>query len=201
MKKLILLSASLIIGSVAFAQIPGFSIGPKIGASFSKYTTDQDQIREEVKNTFYFGAFARLGKKVYLQPELLFMKRDGKLTDNSTPEGTPESQVGLKINTIDLPILLGIKVMDLKAANVRVMAGPVASFVINKSITGENWDEAIDEDDFKNMNWGLQFGAGVDVLFLTLDIRYEIGLNDVSKLENFSLKNNMFTVGLGWKIL
>jgi hypothetical protein len=201
MKKLILLSASLIIGSVAFAQIPGFSIGPKIGASFSKYTTDQDQIREEVKNTFYFGAFARLGKKVYLQPELLFMKRDGKLTDNSTPEGTPESQVGLKINTIDLPILLGINVMDLKAANVRVMAGPVASFVINKSITGENWDEAIDEDDFKNMNWGLQFGAGVDVLFLTLDIRYEIGLNDVSKLENFSLKNNMFTVGLGWKIL
>jgi hypothetical protein len=81
------------------------------------------------------------------------------------------------------------------------MAGPVASFVINKSITGENWDEAITEDDFKNMNWGLQFGAGVDVLFLTLDIRYDIGLNDVSKLENFSLKNNMFTVGLGWKIL
>jgi hypothetical protein len=197
MKKLILLSATLIIGSVAFAQIPGFSIGPKIGASFSKYTTDQDQIKEEIRNTFYFGAFARLGKKVYLQPELLFMSRNGKLTD----ESAAESRVRLKINTIDLPMLVGIKVLDLKAANVRVMAGPVASFVINKSITGENWDEAITEDDFKNMNWGLQFGAGVDVLFLTLDIRYDIGLNDVSKLENFSLKNNMFTVGLGWKIL
>jgi hypothetical protein len=197
MKKLILLSASLIIGSVAFAQIPGFSIGPKIGASFSKYTTDEDQIKEEVRNTFYFGAFARLGKKVYLQPELLFMSRNGKLTDRSAPE----SKIGLKLNTIDLPILLGIKVLDLKAANVRVLAGPVASFVINKTITSENWDETITNDDINNANWGLQFGAGVDVLFLTLDVRYEIGLNDVSKMENFSLKNNMFTVGLGWKIL
>jgi hypothetical protein len=92
-------------------------------------------------------------------------------------------------------------VLDLKAVNVRVMAGPVASFVIDKNLTAENWDETINEDDFKNMNWGLQFGAGVDVLFLTLDLRYEIGLNDVSKLETFSLKNNMFTVGLGWMIL
>jgi len=197
MKKLILLFATLIIGSIAFAQIPGFSVGPKIGASFSKYTTDKDQIKEETKNTFYFGAFARLGKKVYLQPELLFMKRNGKLTD----ESASENQIALKINTIDLPLMLGIKVLDLKAANVRIMAGPVASFVINKTITSENWDETITKDDFNNMNWGLQFGAGVDVLFLTLDVRYEIGLNDVSKLENFSLKNNMFTVGLGWKIL
>ncbi len=197
MKKLVLLSFALIVGSIAFAQIPGFSIGPKIGTTFSKFTTDEDQIKEEMKNSFFFGAFVRLGNKIYLQPELLVMSRNGLLKD----ENTQESQVTLKIHTIDVPILLGIKVLDLKAANVRVMAGPVASFVIDKNITGENWNETINEDDFKNMNWGLQFGAGVDVLFLTLDVRYEIGLNDVSKLENFSLKNNMFTVGLGWKIL
>lgn len=197
MKKLILLSATLIIGSVAFAQIPGFSLGPKIGATFSKYTTDKDQIKEEMKNTFFFGAFARLGKKVYLQPELLVMSRNGVLID----QNTPESQIGLKISTLDVPLLLGIKVLDLKAANVRVMAGPVASFVINKKITRENWDETFTNDDIKNAIWGLQFGAGVDVLFLTLDVRYEIGLSDVSKLENFSLRNNMFTVGLGFKLL
>lgn len=197
MKKLILLSVALIVGSIAFAQIPGFTIGPKIGTTFSKFTTDEDQIKEEMKNSFFFGAFVRLGNKIYLQPELLIMSRNGLLKD----ENAQESQVTLKINTIDVPLLAGIKVLDLKAVNVRVMAGPVASFVIDKNLTAENWDETINEDDFKNMNWGLQFGAGVDVLFLTLDLRYEIGLNDVSKLETFSLKNNMFTVGLGWKIL
>lgn len=197
MKKLILLSVALITGSIAWSQIPGFSVGPKIGTTFSKYTTDQDQIKEEMKNSVFFGAFVRLGNKIYLQPELLVMSRNGLLKD----ENTQESQATLKIHTIDVPLLAGIKLLDLKAVNVRAMAGPVASFVIDKNITSENWDETITNDDFKNMNWGLQFGAGVDVLFLTLDVRYEIGLNDVSKLDNFNLKNNMFTVGLGWKIL
>jgi len=197
MKKLILLSVALIFGSLAYSQIPGFSIGPKIGTTFSKFTTDEDQIKEEMKNSFFFGAFVRLGNKIYLQPELLVMSRNGLLKD----ENAPESEVTLKIHTIDVPLLAGIKVLDLKAVNVRVMAGPVASFVIDKNINSENWNETITQDDFKNMNWGLQFGAGVDVLFLTLDLRYEIGLNDVSELENFDLKNNMFTVGLGWKIL
>ena len=197
MKKLILLSVALITGSIAWSQVPGFSIGPKIGTTFSKYTTDQDQIKEEMKNSVFFGAFVRLGNKIYLQPELLVMSRNGLLKD----ENAQESQATLKIHTIDVPLLAGIKLLDLKAVNVRAMAGPVASFVIDKNITSENWDETITNDDFKNMNWGLQFGAGVDVLFLTLDVRYEIGLNDVSKLNNFNLKNNMFTVGLGWKIL
>ena len=167
MKKPILLSVALIAGSIAFAQTPGFSIGPKIGTTFSKYTSDKDQIKEEMKNSFFFGAFVRLGNKIYLQPELLVMSRNGLLKD----ENAQESQVTLKIHTIDVPLLAGIKVLDLKAANVRVMAGPVASFVIDKNLTAENWDETINEDDFKNMNWGLQFGAGVDVLFLTLDVR------------------------------
>jgi hypothetical protein len=197
MKKFIFIAALLIAGSAAFAQIPGFSVGPKIGASFSKFSTDQDQIKEEMKSTFYFGAFARLGKKVYLQPELLIMSRNGLLKDKNIPE----SSNSLKIRTIDIPLMLGVKVIDLKAANVRVMAGPVASLVINKSIASENWDEAITKNDIRNANWGLQFGAGADLLFLTLDIRYEIGMNDYSKLQDFNLKNNMFTVGLGWKIL
>lgn len=201
MKKLILLSAAFFIGSIAFAQIPAFSVGPKIGASFSKFTTDRDQIKEEMKNNIFFGAFARLGNKVYVQPELLIMRRNGMLTDENPPENTPESKIGIKISTLDVPLLLGIKVLNLKVANIRVMAGPVASFVLNKKVTSENWDETFTRDNMSNTNWGLQFGAGVDVLFFTLDARYEIGLNDVSNLQDFSLRNNMITVGLGLKLL
>lgn len=197
MKKLILITAALIISSVAFSQIPGFSVGPKIGASFSKFTTDKEQIKEEMKSTFHFGVFARLGKKVYLQPELNIMSRKGMLTYDENSASTNS----IKINTIDIPLLLGAKVIDLKAANVRVMAGPVASMVINKTITADNWENTLTSDDIRNANFGLQFGAGADLLFLTLDVRYEIGLNDFSKLDGFDLKNNMFTVSLGWKIL
>jgi hypothetical protein len=200
MKKIILLAATLMIASVSFGQISGFTIGPKVGANFSKFTTDQSQIEEQIKNSFYFGAFARFGQKFYLQPELLVMKRNGELKNNEIPGSSGTIEVG----SIDVPLLVGLRLLNLKVANVRVMAGPVASFAVNKSVAlNESWDDDIDftEDDIKNANWGLQFGAGVDVLFLTLDLRYEIGLSDFSEVQNFDLKNNMFTVGLGWKIL
>jgi len=197
MKKLILLTATFVICSLAYAQIPGFNIGPKVGATFSKFTTDQDQITEELKSTFHFGAFARIGKKVYLQPELVVMNRSGLLKTDLI-DGSSNS---IKITSIDLPVLLGVKVIDLKATNIRVMAGPVASLTLNKEISIENWENTINRDDFRNANWGIQFGAGADLLFLTLDLRYEIGMNDVSKLDGFDLKNNMFIISLGWKII
>lgn len=197
MKKLILLTATFVTCSLAYAQIPGFNIGPKVGATFSKFTTDQDQITEELKSTFHFGAFARIGKKVYLQPELVVMNRSGLLKTDLI-DGSSNS---IKITSIDLPVLLGVKVIDLKATNIRVMAGPVASLTLNKEISIENWENTINRDDFRNANWGIQFGAGADLLFLTLDLRYEIGMNDVSKLDGFDLKNNMFIISLGWKII
>ena len=200
MKKIILLATTLIIASVSFGQITGFTIGPKVGANFSKFTTDQSEIEEQIKNSFYFGAFARFGQKFYLQPELLVMNRNGELKNNEIQGSSGTIEVG----SIDVPLLVGLRLLNLKVASVRVMAGPVASFAVNKSVTlNETWDDEIDftEDDIKNANWGLQFGAGVDVLFLTLDLRYEIGLSDFSEIQEFDLKNNMFTIGLGWKIL
>ncbi len=54
MKKLILLTTAILIGNLAFSQVlPGFSIGPKVGASFSKFTTDKEQIQEEIENSFF----------------------------------------------------------------------------------------------------------------------------------------------------
>lgn len=198
MKKLILLSAALIISGMASAQlIPGFSVGPKIGASFSKFTTDVDQIKTEAKSTFHFGAFARFGQKVYFQPELLINSRKGILKDEESTGGN----TSLKVGTVEVPLLLGVRILNLKVINVRAMAGPAASIVVNKSITTENWNDAIGKDDIRNAIWGLQFGAGVDVLMFTVDLRYELGLNDISKISTFDLKNNMFTVGIGWKIL
>ncbi|MHC1776549.1 MAG: porin family protein [Lentimicrobium sp.] len=198
MKKLIFFTAALLTCNLGFTQIlPGFSIGPKVGASFSKFTTDKEQIQEEVENSFYFGAFARFGEKFYLQPELLVMNREGFLKNDAVSGSTGS----IKVSSLDIPVLVGFRILNLKVANVRAMAGPVFSIAVDKTITTENWDDAITTDDIKNSNVGLQFGAGVDVLFLTLDLRYEIGLSDFSEVESFSLKNNMFTIGLGWKIL
>lgn len=201
MKRILIVVSAMLLCSISYAQmIPGFSIGPKIGASFSKFTTDADELETQMKNTIHFGAFARIGKKIYFQPELLVNTRKGEMrnTELDLRAGT------VKVGSLDIPLLVGVKLIDAKVFNIRAMAGPSASMVINKTIElDDSWNDEIDltEDNLRNLNWGMQLGAGVDVLMFAIDLRYEFGLNDFSKLDNFDLKNNTFTLSVGWKIL
>ncbi len=195
MKKIFLLLLFISGGLLVQAQlVPGFTFGPKIGATFSKFTTDQDQIKDELKTTFHYGVFVRMGESVYFQPELNIMTRNPNL-ESANQSGT------IKMTSLDVPLLLGVRVLNLKLLNVRAMAGPVGSMTVSKKISLTDVDLDLKKDDLKSLNWGLQFGAGVDVLIFSLDLRYEIGLNDVSKLDGFDLKNNMFTVALGFKLM
>jgi hypothetical protein len=201
MKKLILIALAIFTAGITYAQlIPGFTIGPKVGASFSKFSTDIDDLEAEMKNTLHFGVFARIGKKVYFQPELLVNTRKGEMRNSNLDlkAGT------VKVGSLDVPLLVGYRLIDAKVFNIRAMAGPSVNKVINKTIElDEGWDDDINltEDNLRDLNWGFQFGAGVDVLMFAVDLRYEIGLNDFSKLDNFDLKNNTFTLSVGWKIL
>jgi len=197
MKKSLIVIIIALFGTTAMAQIPNFSIGPKAGATFSKITSDQDQITEEMKSSLHFGAFVRLGNKIYVQPEVLFMNRKGEFSAGNIA-GSSRS---IHLKTIDIPVLVGGKIIGSEVFNLRVMAGPVASLALNKDVTSENWDNAITEDDIRGANWGLQLGAGIDVLMLTFDLRYEYGISNFSKEAGLTLKNNMFVVSLGWKIL
>jgi hypothetical protein len=57
-------------------------------------------------------------------------------------------------------------------------------------------------DDIKNSAWSVQMGAGLDVFFVTLDVRYEMGINNIYNGDSdLNMKNNMFNVSLGFKLL
>lgn len=198
MKKVILFAVMAItIIPAAFAQKAGLSLGPKIGATFSSFNTDIETINEESKSSFHWGAFVRFGNRVYVQPELLFMNRSGVLVDVNDP--AKEQTISLR--TIDVPLLLGVKVADLKLMNVRIFAGPVASIIVNKKIEAVNWNEAFTKDDIRSANWAVQFGGGIDLLVFTIDLRYELGMSDFSKIESLALKNNLITLSVGFKII
>ncbi|MDY0102142.1 MAG: porin family protein [Lentimicrobium sp.] len=197
MKKILGVIIFALSGFLVTAQTPDFTIGPKAGASFSSFSTEQDQIESEVRSSLNFGAFVRFGNKVYLQPELMFMNRKGDITRSDLFE----SNKSIHLKTLDIPVLIGAKVIDTKVFNIRILAGPVASLALNRDITTDNWETGITSDDIRSANWGIQAGAGVDFLMLTFDLKYEFGISDFSKYEGLTLKNNMFVVGLGWKIL
>lgn len=207
MKKILLLAFSLVISSALMAQL---SLGPKIGYTTNKLSTDKSDITSSLKSSFLYGAFVRLGDKVYLQPEINFYTAGGVFETPSLTSPNPvNDEVDLK--TIQIPLYIGFKLADLKLANIRAQAGPTANIVSSKKINplaGSTYT-TIKETDIKDIQWGFQLGAGVDVLMFTLDVQYFLGLNNLIsdiQLENgetvkFDSKSNGFMVTLGWKIL
>ena len=79
------------------------------------------------------------------------------------------------------------------------MAGPVISFIIDEKTTPDQAYSRI--QDYKNQALGVQGGAGVDVGSLSVDLRYEAGLANMSKSEKYDQKQNLFHLSLGFKLL
>ena len=201
MKKITLFFLALFFSAASFGQ---FSFGPKIGYNASKLHTTMGSIKSSFNSGFHFGAFIRFGKKFYFQPEAYYTVQGGLFKNNSANAKINWKQ-RVTVGTLDIPVLVGFKLINLKIVNWRILLGPMASFVVSPKVSNLNnsVNGPITNSDINKVNWYLQAGTGVDVLFLTLDIRYQLGLNHVIKsAENYSLNatNNMWVVTLGFKL-
>lgn len=201
MKKILLLAIAVAFGTGIKAQ-DIFSIGPKIGYNSNTLTDNFDSIRANTKNSFQIGAFIRIGSRIYFQPEANYHIVTSTL--NKSFGSSVQSQ-DIRVKSLKIPALIGIKLIKKGPVNLRIMAGPAYTFILNKELNPENMDELWpiqSVDDIKNSIWSVQMGAGMDVLFMTLDVRYELDMENIYNGEsNFELKNNMFNVSLGIKLL
>lgn len=207
MKKSILTVTMLTLVITAFAQVPfTFDLGLKVGINSTKITTDNltfngynyNDFKSDAKSGFNMGVFARIGgKRVYLQPELLYCKRNGQSTSGSVNQD-------INLKTIQVPVLVGFKLLDLKLASVRAFTGPAMSFVMKSSSVAMNLPN-FDPKNFKNNIWDWQLGGGIDILKFTFDVRYEWGLSNYSDKNitniGFVNKGNLLTFSLGFKFI
>jgi hypothetical protein len=212
MKKIIFVFVLSILPFAIFAQ-GLISFGPKIGWNSERLTTDYTQYVRDIKSGFQGGVFFSLYlNKLYIQPEAYFSIKRGALQATINPldpQSKLEVRQSVKLQSVDIPLLLGFKVIDLKLIRFRIWGGPVVSYLINKEYTlsntnnGNDLSNRITRDDFKNATWSGQVGAGLDVLMLTFDIGYEFGLNSfltIQSLDDFNLRNNLFYCSIGWRI-
>lgn len=198
MKKILLFGIMLMgLGGSAFAQLPSFNLGLKAGLNFAKL--ESNFASDENRLGYQAGAWARVGVAgFYVQPEAYLAGKGGEFKSEGM-DGGVSAEGKVRFTTLDVPVLLGTKV-GLGPVNVRFMAGPVVSFVLDKNLSGNDVLAAYRSDSYKDQNWGAQFGAGVDISSVTLDLRYEAGLTDVS--DNDALrKQNLWQLSLGFKIL
>lgn len=181
-----------------------FALGIRLGYSASKLTTDLDSIKSDFNNGFHFGAWARFGKRLYVAPEFLYNMSGGVFTSEGNLSVSQWKQK-VKIGSIDIPVLVGVKIIHSDLLTWRVELGPQISMAVNKKVEDMNdlTNGPITTDDIKSGNWYIIAGTGIDVLFLRLDLRYQYGLNELiadAKNYNLNSKNSLLLVSAGFKI-
>ncbi len=193
--------------NIAFSQL---TFGPKIGYNTSKLSTEISDIKTELRNSPQIGFFLRMGKKIYLQPEINWLVQGGLFDGFLGGDGEKFSQT-IHLNTLRVPLLIGHRLINLKVISLRAHLGPAASIVVNKDIDtyeGKDYIEPIKESNLQDIIWSAQVGVSMDILMLMLDIRYNFGISKVIKdvdynneQYGFDSRANGFTVSLAWKIL
>jgi len=191
MKKLILLFfIAFVTTSATQAQIlPTFKLGVKGGLNFSKLKSDKELFDANNRAGFLAGVWGRVGVAgFHVQPELYYTTKNSKFKNESN-----EGEV--KFSTLDLPVLIGTK-FGIGPLGARVQVGPVFSFVVDKD---EKLFSGIDK--FKDNMTALTGGVGVDIKKISLDLRYEHGLSNVSTGSNDKQRLNLWTIGIGYSFL
>jgi len=203
MKRILISTALFFFVAIASAQ---FNLGLKAGynsslslnnlSSLSDKSYTMDNVKAEMWDNFQAGAFARVFiKKFYIQPEILY-----------------SIQTYMDISSVQVPLYLGYKLMDLKIANLRVFAGP--KFIMNAGSVLEysNLDsgDPITTDElaqnFKESQIDIEAGVGVDVLMFALDAKLNVmqdvagKIKSVSDLTNVPMPTSTFVISLSWKL-
>jgi hypothetical protein len=190
-----------------------FRLGIKGGVTMASLKTDNltyngmsDFVVENLngKSGYTAGVYMRLGRKLFVEPELLVSYKNGSF-DILKTISTQRVQFDVHYTSLDVPIMLGYRLGPL-----HVMAGPVASYSMNSNNTiaealGTNLGSLQAATTKAYISYTA--GAGIDLLGLTLDVRYEGNVTDLSKTVplpqgvNFSQKASLWHATLGIKIL
>ncbi len=200
MKKILLIFAiALFATQMSYGQ---FALGVKVGYNASKLSTNVDTIKSQFNSGFHVGVWTHIGKRLYFAPELLYTM-SGTVFTSSGKLAVDQWKQKVTVGSLDVPLLLGFKIIHSSVITWRIEVGPEVSFVTNTKVKDVEGTGAITGSNVNTTNWYVLGGTGIDVLFLTFDIRYQYGLNQfVKDVQNSGLKstNSMFLISVGFRI-
>jgi hypothetical protein len=198
MKRTALSLGLLFILTTLYGQY-SFDLGLKAGLNNSKVTVNKEEFNATTINKFHVGAFARFNLDwFYLQPEAYYSSKGGDI-EEIVGGSALDAVSSFDYHMVDVPLILGIKVINKKALNFRVLTGPVFSFLTDTSIESQNSE--LSTEYFKDRLFGWQYGLGVDFLMFTLDARIERSSGNIYTSNYLDSKNQTFLVSLGIKIM
>ncbi len=200
MKKVLL--AMAVIASCFASQAQTLDFGLKAGLNFSELTNNRPDLYSGTASAtgFLGGAYGRVGiLGFFAQPELVYSQRKGAFT--SKADG---SAVITTLSYVDVPVLVGYKLLF-----ARVNFGPNFQFLMNAKQVASSAakDPNFSKSNFEKSNIGFQAGVGVDLMKLSLDLRYDGNFGSIGKevsiagqTYNYSTRAAMWQLSIGFKI-
>lgn len=191
-----------------------FDIGVHMGYHSSKFVTDLDHYKSSEMKGISGGVFLRMGAnhKLFVQPECYLASKGGAFSFDGLP-GDPltpalqldDAELKIRLTTVDMPLLLGFHLLKFEHSNLRIMAGPVISWVIdeNVSLSASGVDHSSDLPPllFKDKAWSFQYGAGIDIWKLSFNFRHEVSVQNLSAIGGFMQKGSLYFASIGYKFL
>jgi len=198
-----LLGMALVFGlglvGISDAQAQGITLGAQGGYNYSQISdvpTDLDAVGD--KGGLVVGAFLdiQFHSLVFLSVEGNYVERKSEITETGE---TGE----FKQNYIDIPALLGVRLMSGMLQPV-LYAGGMVSFETKCTLSTDLFSESCTDLDFgtKSNIWSAVFGGGLDIALsairINADVRYNLGLSEVVDDDEAKWNSWMVLVGIGF---
>ncbi len=208
MKKFLLVT---LVAVFAFSYNANAQIGVKLGYSFARQTGEAAKMGT-IKLDDYKKSLGSFCAGVFFDKDIAPLI-DLRLGLDYAPKGVKFEGDNLdigdsKINYLEVPVLAKVKL-----GPVYGLGGVYAAYAMNgkyslnipgmlgdklKKIEG---DYKFDDNDMKRMDFGLKFGAGLQVglgpLHAFAQVEYSYGLSDISKVDNVSIHNSVLAITAG----
>ncbi|WP_295677120.1 outer membrane beta-barrel protein [uncultured Mucilaginibacter sp.] len=197
MKKIILSIIVFVVTiSLASAQIlPTFQIGLKAGANLSSLNSTATETFSGSNRAGYLaGIWARFGAVGFnFQPEMYLTSKDVDVTSSNGGVTTA------KFTSIDVPLLFGGKFGALGIGG-RFYTGPVISFTIDKNQSFNSAAGKVFSLNYQDQNFAWQFGTGLDIKRISVDLRYEAGITKQT-YDGRQTRISLFNLSLAYSLV
>jgi hypothetical protein len=183
MKKFFLVALLGLAGAGAMGQ--GVNVGVRAGWNNAKI--NMKELKVTSHNGYMAGAFARFNmSRLYLEPSLNFARKKCEAREGGIQEA-------LSYSSVDIPLVLGVYIINARIFKLRGFVGPEAS-ILTKKLKFKDLPADLKSD---RTMWNGKVGGGLDVGNVSLEVDYSFGLKDFG---NTLKKPRAFTLALGFKL-
>ena len=178
------------------ANAQRFGIKAGLSMANAKYEYTETSISTENLIGFQAGLIGELpiSDALYLNAGALFSQKGTKLS-------LLGMEVKFPVNYVEVPLNLAYK-YDLGPLKLFAQAGPYLGYGLSAKMTGSGIDETInfgtEPDQMKRLDYGANFGAGIEIGPVQIGANYGLGLANISNDPDETMKNGVlsFTVAL-----